>query len=193
MNNAPTTVNFDLGTLLDGDILILAAETEDDIGCILRLHLQVEQMLDFYLSIKRTADIAPFVREPRDFSGKLSISVALGLPLSFASVAKEVNSIRNRLAHEHKATINPDAVKQLVRTVNAVRTLLPDLQPVERRWIELPQKRPNKRYTYGEGEYRLDFFLAVAAFLGAAVPWLITQFAPEFTCSSTSASRAASL
>ncbi|WP_069269017.1 hypothetical protein [Paraburkholderia nodosa] len=74
MNNTPTTVNLDLGTLLDADTLILAAETEDDIGCILRLHLQVEQMLDFYLNRKRTADIAPFVREPRDFSGKLSIS-----------------------------------------------------------------------------------------------------------------------
>ncbi|MEM5426356.1 hypothetical protein AB3X91_40140 [Paraburkholderia sp. BR14263] len=62
MNNTPTTVNLDLGTLLDADPLILAAETEDDIGCILRLHLQVEQTLDFYLNRKRTADIAPFVR-----------------------------------------------------------------------------------------------------------------------------------
>ncbi|HEV2682720.1 MAG TPA: hypothetical protein VGV14_19635 [Rhodanobacter sp.] len=186
MNNTPTTVNLDLGTLLDADTLILAAETEDDIGCILRLHLQVEQMLDLYLSIKRTADIAPFVRDPRDFSGKLSISVALGLPLPFALVAKEVNSIRNRLAHEHKATINPDAVKQLGRTVNAVRTLIPDFQSVERRWIELLQKRPNKRYTYGEGEYRLDFFLAVTAFLGAAVPWLITQFATDHVITTTS-------
>ncbi|AKM04472.1 hypothetical protein [Burkholderia pyrrocinia] len=179
MNDKPIKVDFDIGTLLDPDIIVLAAETEDDIGCILRLHLQVEQLLDFYLGVTRKGGIAEFVKQPRDFGGKLSIAVALGLPIVFARVAKQVNAIRNRLAHDHKAAISPDAVKLLGKAVNEVRTLIPDLLPVERHYIELLQKRPNERYVYGQGECRLDFVLAVTAFLGAAVPWLSGQFAPQ--------------
>ncbi|WP_154587906.1 hypothetical protein [Burkholderia pseudomallei] len=102
MNDKPINIGFDLGKLLDPEVMILAAETDDDIGCILRLHLQIEQLLDFYLGVTRKGEIAEFVRQPRDFSGKLSIAVALGLPIVFARVAKQVNAIRNRLAHEHK-------------------------------------------------------------------------------------------
>ncbi|BEH23809.1 hypothetical protein [Burkholderia pseudomallei] len=179
MNDKPINIGFDLGKLLDPEVMILAAETDDDIGCILRLHLQIEQLLDFYLGVTRKGEIAEFVRQPRDFSGKLSIAVALGLPIVFARVAKQVNAIRNRLAHEHKADISADAVKLLGKAVNEMQTLIPELIPVERHYIELPRKRPNEKYSYGRGEVRLDFVLAVMAFLRAAVPWLVTQFAPQ--------------
>lgn len=177
MSDEAIKVDLDLGSLLDPEIIIVAAETEDDIGCILRLHLQVEQLLEFYLAETRTGEITDFVRMPRDFGGKLSIAVALGLPLEFARVAKQVNAIRNRLAHDHKATISPDAVKLLGQTVNAVSALIPELRPVEGSNIELVQKKPNNLYSYGQGDYRLDFVLAVMAFLRVAVPWLIERFA----------------
>ncbi|WP_230085946.1 hypothetical protein, partial [Burkholderia pseudomallei] len=84
-----------------------------------------------------------------------------------------------KFALTHKADISADAVKLLGKAVNEMQTLIPELIPVERHYIELPRKRPNEKYSYGRGEVRLDFVLAVMAFLRAAVPWLVTQFAPQ--------------
>ncbi|MET3395806.1 hypothetical protein ABIC33_006483 [Variovorax sp. 1140] len=62
---------------LDPIFLIAAAETDDEIGAVLRTHLLTEQFLSWFIESKATGDLAKFVKVPRDFKAKLNLAVAL--------------------------------------------------------------------------------------------------------------------
>lgn len=48
----------------DTDRLIGAAETEDEIGMVLRIHLVIDQLLESYPSRQITADLKPYIKMP---------------------------------------------------------------------------------------------------------------------------------
>ncbi len=72
--------------LISVDTLIAAIETEDELGMVLRLHLVIEHLLNVYLKYMRKGEIAEYVKQPREFGGKLSLAAAFGLPLHLVRV-----------------------------------------------------------------------------------------------------------
>ena len=155
--------------------LITAAETDDEIGTILRLHLVVEQLLIFHLKRNRIGEIATYAKEPRNFGGKLSLSVAFGLPIPLARIAHHINKIRNKIAHNPEESINPDDIKELARKVNCLSEIDSSFTPIEKRYVELPAKRPGEKIAFGSDSCRIDFLIAVMGFYSFFLRWLLSS------------------
>jgi hypothetical protein len=152
------------------ELLIAAAETEDDVGTVLRIHLATEQILVWFINHKRVGGLAPYVKEPREFGNKLSLAAAFGLPLAFVRVIHQINSIRNKLAHG-TSRLGADQVQELGRQVEKLVELDHSFTTLSKRYIELPVKRPGEKITFGSGGSRFDFLIATMAFYGAAMKW----------------------
>lgn len=163
--------------VVDIHLLWQAAETEDDIGAVLRCHLLTEKFLIWFLDTKLSKQLRVYIKEPREFGGKLSLAVALGLPLPFAAVAKQLNNIRNDLAHRPSG-LDPSQVEQLGREVEGLKAVDPSIdKPITEHWMQVPAKNRGQRYTYGEGSPRNDFCIAAMWFLALAVKWSAAQSA----------------
>lgn len=156
------------------DLLIAAAETEDEIGTVLRIHLAVEKVLVWYLGQRLTTELIPYVKVPREFGGRLSLAAAFGLPLPLVRVIHQINAIRNKLAHGW-ANMGADQVQELARQVAKLVELDPSFSPLKNRFVELPVKRPGEKIVFGSGGTRLDFLIATMAFYGTAMKWAAIQ------------------
>jgi uncharacterized protein YutE (UPF0331/DUF86 family) len=155
----------------ESNLIILAAESEDEVGTVLRSHLAAEQFLVDYLDQVRVGEIAKYVREPREFAGKLGLAAAFGLPLALVRILHQINGIRNKLAHR-ASSLDPSDVEELARQVDKLSELSPTFGTVRRRYIELPVKRPGQKIVFGSGEHRLDFMIAALASHGFMRLWL---------------------
>lgn len=162
---------FDLAVekVLDSEIIIAAAETEDELGCVLRYHLMLESLLAFYLDEKCQGEVGKYAKPPRDFGQKLGMAAAFGIPMQIAAVIHQVNNMRNKLAHGRSPQLDNGDVKQLARLVNLMSAIDPKFTPLEKRYIELPVKRPGERITFGKEGLRIDFVMAFTAFWGTAL------------------------
>lgn len=170
---------FDLAVekVLDVEIIIAAAETEDELGCVLRFHLMLESLLSFYLDEKCQGEVGKYAKPPRDFGQKLGMAAAFGIPMQIAAVIHQVNNMRNKLAHGHSPRLDKGDVKQLARLVNLMSAIDPEFTPLEKRYIELPVKRPGERITFGKEGPRIDFLMACTAFWGTALNALTQEAA----------------
>lgn len=135
-------VSLDIQELSDTAILIAAAETEDEMGCVLRFHLMLERLLTFYLQVKCKGEVGKYAKPPRDFGQKLGLAAAFGLRLPIAAVIYQVNAMRNKLAHGGKAVIDQGDIKQLCRLVNCMTEIEAEFQPVEQRFITIHKANP---------------------------------------------------
>ena len=170
-------VNLDLSKLSDPALFIAAAETEDELGCVLRFHLAVEKILVFYIMQHLILGKESYIKVPREYGARLSYAVALGLPIPLAAVARQINNMRNPLAHGDKAALDSGNVQQLGRLVDALCTFDENHKPLNQRYLELPVAHPGQRITYGSGDLRLDFVLAAVAFLVTAKTWVVKDAA----------------
>ncbi|MDH0092778.1 hypothetical protein N7373_15100 [Achromobacter mucicolens] len=169
--------DLDLGKLdLNYDTFLRAAETDDELGTVLRLHL----LLETYLEVARDALLQPevkrFVGEPRNFGDKLGYAAVAGLPVPLAAVMHHVGKMRNKLAHRDESGIDAGDIKQLARLVNQLQPLTsnPDVwKPIEQGFLELPKKFPGKRWTFGGGDLRADFVMCFGKLWSVAMAWLI--------------------
>lgn len=173
-----TTFEVDLNVeeLADTAILIAAAETEDEMGCVLRFHLMLERLLTFYLKEKCKGEIAVYAKLPRDFGHKLGLAAAFGLPLQIAAVIHHVNGMRNKLAHGRKTKIDQGDAQQLSRLVNSMSAIESEFHPVEKRYITIHSVNPDIRIGYGS-EVRTDFLIASFAFWAVSTKALIMEAA----------------
>jgi len=80
---------FDTGKLIE------AAETEDEIGVVLRMHLALDKILNHYLRTRISAERVPYIKIPKYTGQKIPIAAALDLPVPFLAAAHELNRIRN--------------------------------------------------------------------------------------------------
>ena len=160
------------------DLLIAAAETEDEVGTVLRIHLAVEQTLVWYLEHRRTDGLEPFVKIPRDFGNKLSLAAAFGLPIGFVRVIHQINVIRNKLAHGN-LKLGADQVQELARQVDKLVEIDSCFVPLKSRYLELPVTRPGERMPFGTSEVRLNFLMAAMAFYGAVAQWAHTEISAK--------------
>lgn len=159
-------------------LIIGAAETEDDLGTVLRLHLAMEQLLNIYLDQKIVEDLKPYVRTPQEFARKLSLSAAFGLPISLVAALHQINRIRNELAHGKSSCLGKADVAELIRKVNYLADIDPTQKPLDRMYIELTQKNPGERVGLGQKGERFDFLLASMSLYIFAVKWMLVSF-PE--------------
>lgn len=156
------------------DLIIAAAETEDEIGTVLRLHLAIEQFLVWYIGHRTTTELIPYVKEPREFGNKLTLAAAFGLPLAFVRAIHQINIIRNKLAHG-SSVLDADQLQELARQVGKLVEIDSSFVPLNKRYIELPAKRPGERFIFKECGSRIDFLIAAMALYGTAVMWAALQ------------------
>lgn len=168
-------VDIDFESLFDMETILAAVETEDEIGCVLRLHLLIEQLLSFYLSEKRQGEIKTYVKEPREFSQKLALATAFGLPLPISAVAYHINGIRNKLAHRLHEPLGKGDVEQLTRLVNRMSEIEPDFKPVESRYLTVHSKNSGNPMTYGAHGLRNDFLISSLVFWVATANWSVRE------------------
>ncbi len=171
------SVDLNVETLFHPDVLLAAAETEDEIGCILRIHLLIEQLLNFYIDQKRVGDLKPFVKEPREFAQKLSLATAFGLPTHFAAVAHQVNNMRNKSAHRMNAGFDDGDIQQLARVVNKLTEMDANFIPVQKVTINISRTRPDERFVYDDSPNRIRFLISSLSFWRVAMTWLIRDAA----------------
>lgn len=156
----------------DADLVIAAAETDDEIGTVLRMHFAIEQFLIWYIQHSKISD---FIKEPRDFSSKLNLAAAMGLPVVIAEAIHQINVIRNSLAHFHKK-LDADQIKELVRKVEKLKEIDPTcINTVVKTYVELPVKSPGLKCEYGSGDLRLDFLIVSMRFYSVALKFAKNQ------------------
>ena len=166
-----TRLDLDLEKMFDLKMFIDAAETEDEIGCLLRVHLMTEQLLDFYIAEKSRGETRTYTTAST-FGPKLGLAVAFGFPLPLAASSYQLNKIRNDVAHRKTDTVSKDQVKQFGRCVNRISEIDENFSPVERRYIQVPKRHGERQVRYGESDAHTDFLLAAMAFLGVAQRWI---------------------
>ena len=173
------TVDLDIKELENFQTIIAAAETDDELGSVLRLHLAVEQLLVFYIKEKNHGEISKYAKVPRDFGGKLSLATAFGLPIPIARTIHQINVIRNKLAHNPDTSIQTGDLKELSRAVNSLSEIDKTFTPIEKRYIELSAKSPGERLVFGAESNRIDFVIAGISFYATATQWLIKDAASK--------------
>lgn len=158
----------------DTEKLIDAAETEDEIGVVLRMHLALEKVLNHFLRSQITSELAPYIKVPGYTAQKIALSAAFGMPVPFLAAAHELNRIRNGIAHDGNA-LAQDKVDQLARQVDSIRSISPSFSPLAKRYIEFSQAQPGKKFTFGTSGARVDFLIATFALLTEMAQWLASQ------------------
>lgn len=172
MSNARSKSYDLIGSVVAGKI-IEAAETEDVLGCVLRMHLVSEYFLASFIDCSASKDMKSFLGSSKYFSDKLRIAVALGLPIPFANVLRQINKMRNQLAHEElTGTVSEVDVQTLGRLTEALVSVDPNFRSLGSRFLEVPVARPGVRMTFGQGDKRVDFLISTTAFFACATQWL---------------------
>ncbi|MNJ48982.1 hypothetical protein D3C77_441940 [compost metagenome] len=171
------TLDIDTRKLENSAALIAAAETEDELGAVLRFHLATENLLSFYINERNKGELSKYAKEPNNFGGKLALAAAFGLPIPLARIAHQINVIRNKLAHEPQSSISDGDLSELVRNVNRLTEIDPEFAPVEKRYIELAAKNPGEKLSFGEHGNRVDFVLAAFSFYSAAPKHILIDIA----------------
>lgn len=171
----------DLGKLdSQYNVFLRAAETDDELGTVLRLHLLIETYLEVVRDVLVPQEVKQFAPEPSTVGGKLAQAAVAGLPVPLAAVMQQIGKMRNKLAHRDESGIDAGDMKQLARLVNLLQPLAPNSEewkPIEKGYLELPQKYPGKRWLFGGGDLRADFVMCFGKLWYVAMAWLIVRAA----------------
>lgn len=152
-------IDLDVSELLSLEGMIAACETEDELGCVLRLHLAFERLVEFYIKHSASPEQMRFIEKTNEFGEKLKRAVLLGLPLSVAEVGKQLGQIRNKVAHEQNP-INRHRLDNLIVLVDRMLLDSPSPQPVSKRKLQLFVKKPGEVIILGSHGDMYDFIIA---------------------------------
>jgi hypothetical protein len=102
---------------IDVERLARAMDTPDDVGSVLRIHLELERALDHVIGrILPNAEKAGWCP-----SQKMKFLLALGIPDFRMKPAQIINRIRNGVAHkERQESLKEEEVSELLRALNTV-------------------------------------------------------------------------
>lgn len=174
MSDKVIKIDLDISSIMDYSFLLNACLTEDELGCVLRLHLGFERIIDFYINKKASADMLKFIEKEKEFSRKLERAVLLGLPLVIANVGRQLGQIRNKVAHEQQP-INRQRLDNLIMLVDK----LVDASPIAGKFVnatveinktgnENPDPDDIEIIKLGTGGDKGDFILAAGLAIQAA-------------------------
>ncbi|MCL1526916.1 hypothetical protein [Xanthomonas nasturtii] len=154
------------------DEFVRALETEDIIGCVLRLHLHVEELLAVLLNSSITTEIAKIITVPQNFSHKVQLATAFGMPVEMGLAALELNGLRNKLGHRLGHQLKREDVSRFAEQVDAVREVLfASVPSVMVSAIELYSTGSGKRQ-FGEGDPIWDFKITAGLLYGWMLGYL---------------------
>ncbi|MDY4285470.1 hypothetical protein [Xanthomonas sp. LF06-19] len=165
---------------LDTEKLLGAAETEDEIGVVLRMHLALEKILNHFLRSRITSDLVPYIKVPSFTAQKIALAAAFGMPVPFLASAHEVNRIRNGMAHDGDP-LSKDKVAQLSRQVDSISRINIHFHPLAKRYVEFSQNQPGKMFTFGASGARIDFLIASFVLVTEMAQWLANERSPDVT------------
>lgn len=168
---------FDLKELINPEEFIAAAETEDELGCVLRIHLCLERFLDEFIEKIIPAKDKKYHPKRPQFGGKLSLAVAYGLCDHIAESIYIINRIRNDFAHGRGFALSEQDVINISEQVDNI-IIIPgeNLPPVRQRWIELCKIRPGEKLGFAKHGARIDFVLACSELLRRAALWIVVHY-----------------
>ncbi|EGH42368.1 MULTISPECIES: hypothetical protein [Pseudomonas syringae group] len=160
-------IDLDVSELVVVDHMVVAFETDDEIGCVLRLHLAFERLVEFYIKHSASPEQIKFIEKTNEFSEKLKRAVLLGIPLNIAEVGKQLGKIRNKVAHEQKP-INRHQLENLIVLVDRMLLGSPSYEPLSKRKLQLFSKKTGEVIVLGSHGDVYDFIItAGAAYHGA--------------------------
>lgn len=109
----------------DVELIVGAYESQDDIGKILRSHLVIERQMELLVTSCSRAKFDRWV----SFSSKVNLLRAMKAPEKVCVACESLNDLRNKFAHNSKATIqNTKSVSErYLVAVEAVAPVLPKL------------------------------------------------------------------
>jgi hypothetical protein len=169
-------IDLDVSELLSPEKMIAACETEDELGCVLRLHLAFERLVEFYINHSASPEQIKFIEKTNEFGEKLKRAVLLGLPLSVAEVGKQLGQIRNKVAHEQDP-INRHRLDNLIVLVDRMLLNSPSPQPVSKRKLQLFVKKPGQVIVLGSHGDMYDFIIAAGAAYHGAMMIVVQEIA----------------
>jgi hypothetical protein len=100
----------------DEAVFVAALSEADDLGCVIRLTIVVEGIL-----IGMIEQVVPNPKELEklnlDYHGRVSLAVALGMPVEIAPALRALGKLRNRFAHRLEAKLEVGEVTDLYNTL----------------------------------------------------------------------------
>lgn len=176
-NKNSDTPFFDLDRLITPEYFIAAAETEDELGCVLRIHLCLERFLDEFIEKMAPQKDKKFHPQRPQFGGKLSLAVAYGLCESIAEPICIINKVRNNFAHRSGILLLDADNNNIANCVDQIK-VMPEEQgmSVKNRWVELCVIRPGEKLGFGKHGARIDFVIVCSDLLRKATGWMVVEY-----------------
>lgn len=164
---------FDLDAIGHMDHLVQGLETTDQIGMVLRIHLQVEQTIEVFLKGVLTQEMLEVFKVPQSFAHKVMLATALGFPKELALAALSMNSLRNKFAHEAGRVLKAKDVQDLEDKYEAARSAIkPELYQMQGSAIRVTSLGGEK-ITYGTSGVEWDFKMVAGALSGLMLRYLV--------------------
>jgi hypothetical protein len=159
------TVDLNIDELFDMEGMIRAAEADDDLACVLRFHLLLEKSLNFYVDRHRVGELKTYIKNSWQYSLKLGVAVAFGLPPALAATYYQLNKMRNDFAHGSQVALDPKGVEQLARCVNRLGEIDASFKPVATQYVSVHKFHQGRPVAFGTAGPRMDFVLCAMVFL----------------------------
>lgn len=150
-------------------VIINGAETDDEIGTVLRMHLLVESVLRFYVT-SHPAELS--VKDNDGFAKVANVAKSIGMPQEIIDAALQLNKVRNRIAHNIGATLEVGEISELARRFDGIAVAVEDWVPIRRRYIDVINLKKGK-VTFGAEGLRLDFLLICTHLYSELLSWTI--------------------
>ena len=167
---------MNIDKLFDIETMMAAMETEDEVGCVLRIHLMAENVLVNYIDAVKNPETEKYLGKMRDYGVKMAVAAALGMPKSILQVLFHVNRIRNDFAHRGASNLDAGDVQNLQRFVDEVGSVRPGYESVKKQGIEYADGR---KFLYSEGGVRTDFIISAMVFMRDAAFVIVLAAAPK--------------
>lgn len=100
--------------ILNLDSFYLDILKEDELGATIRTHIYIESALEQLIEIL-VSDYEHIKKMQLDFSQKVNLAVAIGMPKEFAPALLAVGTIRNKFAHRIDTKIDKEKTNNLYK------------------------------------------------------------------------------
>nr|WP_147310377.1 hypothetical protein [Cupriavidus taiwanensis] len=155
--------------LSNPEVIIKGAETDDEIGTVLRMHLLIESVIRFYVTHHPSR---PSVKDNFTFFKLANMARAIGMPAEVIETALQINKIRNRLAHDINAKMSSEELEELAMRFDSIGAVFGNWVPLKRRYVDIASLGKGK-LTYGSESLRVDYFLICSQLYRELFMWII--------------------
>ena len=108
----------DINIQSDEDEFQAALQGEDELGLVVRAHIYIEASLNEFLE-ELSVSIKHIEKMKLEYSQKVSLAVALGLPPQYESPLLAIGTLRNNFAHKTGTKLTKDRVDNLYASLSS--------------------------------------------------------------------------